>query len=139
MRLAIAAVILSTLTIVAGGEEPKSESVYERCLNQQVRVQGLAWGRLEKGLGERVVTGDGMKFYLQSREDDDFEEWQGRLIEVTGVLRRRRMEASPPHAQGYGRAFDYFIIEQATIRTVDRVEFQVKLLGPTAVQSTTNQ
>jgi hypothetical protein len=88
-------------------------------VGRRVVVEGLAWGAAEKGLGQRVILAEGQVYvenvdYLRHKAN-------GRLVRITGTLRKERMKAAAPDAQGYGANFDYFVIETDEWRLVDQV------------------
>jgi len=98
---------------------------YNREFDKGVTLQGVGWGLRAKGLGIRVITPDGIPIYFDSNDVDiskGFDRWQGRLIEVTGILRKRKMHAAPKGAQGYGEAFEYLVVEGAKIREIEKIE-----------------
>ena len=105
---------------------------FDRYFDKSVTLQGLGWGLGAKGLGIRVMTADGVPIYLDPIDERivrEFEKWQGRLIEVSGILRKREMATAPDRAQGYTRAFEYLMIEDAEVKGIARVEFLIKAAG----------
>jgi hypothetical protein len=88
-------------------------------VGSEITVEGLAWGYMNKGLSDWLTTGAGMRIYASGV---DYEDLNGRLVRFTGILHKRRMEAAPPGAQGYGQAFDYYEIEVAKAAMIDRVQ-----------------
>jgi hypothetical protein len=84
-------------------------------VGERVVAEGLAWGVREKGLGQRVVLDHG-HVYIDGDELPN-----GKLVRVTGTLKRGEEEAAPPGAQGYGEGFSYFYIKAEKIEQVDVV------------------
>ncbi len=106
----------------------------DNAVGREVIVEGLAWGYMNKGLSNWVMTGQGQRLYISGI---DFEQLNGRLVRLTGTLRKKRMEAAPPGAQGYGRAFEYFTIEVTSAEVIDQVSvghLQVKELAAKSSQ-----
>jgi hypothetical protein len=123
--VAALSLLLFSLVVPLIANEGPNWHPYNRENDKEVTLQGVAWGLHAKGLGIRVMTPDGMPVYFDPKDVEtgkDFEQWQGRLIEVTGILRKRKMEAAPRRAQGYGSAFEYLVVERAKIRGIDKVE-----------------
>ncbi len=89
-------------------------------VDQVVTVDGVPWGWVSKGLGQYVAS-PSQHVYLNSLARKP-EEIEGRLMRVTGVLRRHHMPAAPPGAQGYGQAFDYYSIDAFSIEPIEKVE-----------------
>lgn len=125
--VALSFLLVSPVVPLFANEEPEELNwhPYNREIDKEVTVQGVAWGLHAKGLGIRVMTPDGIPVHFDPKDvatGKDFERWQGRLIEVTGILRKRTMEAAPKGAQGHGSAFDYLVIERVKIRGIEKVE-----------------
>ena len=113
---------LAILGVAAGGsaeETEVGEDPWKPLVNQTITADGLAWGAMEKGLGQRVILDDGL-IYLKN---PDFlkHKINGKLIRVSGVLRLRRMNAAPPGAQGYARPFSYYALEVINWKLIDTV------------------
>ena len=108
-------------TFVEGGT--KRTIAWNDMVDRVVDVDGLAWGAMEKGLGAHLVLANGQngKVYLKGTNllEADL---NGRLVRVTGVFRKARMEAAPKFAQGYSEPFDYFYLDVVQISPVDRLE-----------------
>lgn len=114
-----------TLVAPSLADDEAKWNPYNQQFDKQVTLQGMGWGLGAKGLGIRVVTPDGIPIYFDSKDVEigkGFDRWQGRLIEVTGILRKRTMRAAPKGAQGYGAAFEYLVVESAKIRGIEKVE-----------------
>jgi len=85
------------------------------------------------------MTADGIPIYFDPKPvqlSNNFERWQGRLIQVTGIFRKPMMNAAPKGAQGYGGAFAYLVMEGAKIREIEKME---QSLPPKAEQDDTGQ
>src|SRR5689334_11281300 len=92
--------------LAIGGREKVS---WRQAIGQQVVAQGIAWGRVSKGLGDRVIL-DGATIYVQPAVLDK----QGRLVEVQGKLETMRRPPSPRTSQGYGpKGLEYYVITDA--------------------------
>lgn len=88
-------------------------------VGERVVAEGLAWGRGEKGLGQRVILDYG-HIYVGGAELPE-----GKLVRVVGKLERRHISAAPPGAQGYADDFDYFRIDTETIEPLEQVKAPV--------------
>ena len=127
MKSIIAAICFSLVVPSLADDEAKWYP-YNRQFDKEVTLQGVGWGLRAKGLGVRVMTADGISIYFDPKNIEiskDFERWQGRLIEVTGILRKRMMNAAPKGAQGYGGAFEYLVVEGAKIRGIEKIEHSI--------------
>lgn len=89
-------------------------------VDQVVTLDGVAWGGFSKGLGQYVAS-PSQQVYLNSLARKP-EEIEGRLVRVTGILRRHHMPAAPPGAQGYGQAFDYYSIDAFSVEVIEKLE-----------------
>lgn len=87
---------------------------WKTVVGKRVTVQGIAWND-SKGLGDRVIL-DGTTLYVDAKTP--FKK-PGRLVELTGILEKRRMPAAPPGAQGYPVAFDYYVVSNATGKQIE--------------------
>ena len=96
---------------------------WSEVVGERVVAEGLAWGVGEKGLGQRVVLDYGHVYV------DGGKLPEGKLVRVTGTLKRGEIEAAPPGSQGYGEGFTYFYIQADAIEQVDVVR-QPKLTQP---------
>lgn len=93
---------------------------WDQMVGQMVTVDGMAWGAFEKGLGPRLVLPVGA---IYVRDVDLLKhDLNGRLLRVSGVLRKGRMDAAPPGAQGFAAPIDYFYIETLSAERVEKVE-----------------
>jgi len=87
-------------------------------VGQQVTAQGIAWGKSEKGLGDRAIL-DGTTIYAALPVEFDSE---GRLVEVTGKLEKLRIPPASRTSQGIGpKGLEYYAISAAKWRYVDAV------------------
>jgi hypothetical protein len=130
----IAFILALLLTLLCGrGAEAQQGSLktinpdrpWDDLLGKRVVAEGLAWGAFAKGLGEHVILEDA-KVYVR-KIDYLKHDLDGRLVRVTGVLRRQRMTKAPPGAQGYSDGFDYYVIEADGAEVIDQVnELRVK-------------
>lgn len=89
-------------------------------VDRVVTLDGVPWGVFSKGLGQYVAS-PSQQVYLNSLARKP-EEIEGRLVRVTGILRRHHMPAAPPGAQGYGQAFDYYSIDAFSVEVIEKVE-----------------
>lgn len=89
--------------------------------NRRVIVEGLAWGSLEKGLGQRIQLADGHRVYIRNI-DYQKHDLDGKLVRAAGMLRRETMKAAPQGAQGYTSDFDYFTLTVEKWGVIERVK-----------------
>ena len=101
-------------------DNTKKEIAWNDMVDQIVDVDGLAWGAFEKGIGPYAVLPRG-RVYLKNLDllNTDF---NGRLIRVSGVLRKSRVEPAGKFAQGYSQPFEYFYIEIISASRIDKLE-----------------
>lgn len=133
MSLAIRIPALAVLAWLAGcsleGAQPTSrqaangtirEIAWNDMVDRVVSIDGVAWGWLHKGIGQYVAS-PSQQVYLNSlaRKPEGIE---GRLVRVTGILRRHHMPAAPPGAQGVSQGFDYYSIDAISVEPIERVE-----------------
>jgi len=111
--------LLGFATCGAAEEVEVGEHPWKPYTNQKILAEGLAWGAMEKGLGQRLIVDDG-HIYL---DKPDFVKHQinGKLIRVSGTLRLRQQGAAPPGAQGYARPFTYYSLEVDAWEIIDAV------------------
>ena len=85
-----------------------------------VDVDGLAWGAFEKGLGSHLVLPRG-KIYLRNTDllDSDL---NGRLVRVTGILKKSRVDPAPKNAQGYSQSFEYYYLDIVHVSRIEKLE-----------------
>lgn len=108
-------------TFVEGGT--KRTIAWNDMVDRVVDVDGLAWGALEKGLGSHLVLANSQNGKVYLRGADLLEaDLNGRLVRVSGVLRKTRVEAAPKFAQGYSKPFEYFYLDVVQISPIDRLE-----------------
>lgn len=107
-----------TSSVVENGQ--KRSVKWKDLAEKVVTVDGLAWGAFAKGIGQHLVLPHGRVYVrgVNFRRHD----LNGRLLRVTGVLRMERMPAAPAGVQGYGQAFDYFVIEALSAEQIEKVE-----------------
>jgi hypothetical protein len=105
-----------TLAIVEAGRGAAKKVAWKSIVGRRATIQGIAW-RDSKGLGDRVIL-DGTTLYVAAREP--FKE-TGRLVKVTGIFAKRTMSAGPPESQGFPEAFEYYILADATIESIESV------------------
>jgi hypothetical protein len=96
------------------------EIAWTDMVDQVVSIDGVAWGWLHKGIGQYVAS-PSQQVYLNSLARKP-EEIDGRLVRVTGILRRHHMPAAPPGAQGVSQEFDYYSIDAFSVEPIERVE-----------------
>lgn len=108
-----------TSTVMVGYE--KKYIPWEQFDKTLVEVEGVAWGTADKGLGEHLVLTQNDIVYLENIDllNTDLD---GRLLNVVGIFRKKRVEKAPPGAQGYGQSFDYYSIEVIAARKIEKVE-----------------
>ena len=124
MRFIIAALVIILAAPLLADDE-SNWYPYNRQFDKKVVLQGIGWGQGAKGLGIRVMTPGGVAVYFDAKDmrlAGEFKKWQGKLIEVTGILRKRTMKPGPKGAQGYSESFEYLVIEDAQIRAITKVE-----------------
>ena len=102
-------------TFIERGE--KKWIAYDAMVGQVVDVDGLAWGAFDKGLGAHLILPRG-KVYLK----DMPLEQNGRLVRVTGILRKSSVGVAPKGAQGYSQPFDYFSLDIIQMSRIEKVE-----------------
>jgi hypothetical protein len=93
-----------------------------------VTVDGLAWGAYDKGLGQHLILPHG-RVYVR---DADYlkHDLNGRLLRVSGYLRKSHLEKAPPTSQGYSESFDYFWIESFAVERIDQIQHDQLLPSP---------
>ena len=113
-------------TYVDGGI--KRTVSWDDLVGKIVTVDGLAWGAYEKGLGQHLVLPHG-RVYIR---DVDYlkHDLNGRLLRVSGYLRKSRVEKAPSKAQGYSESFDYFTIETFAAEGIDQIQHDQLLSSP---------
>jgi len=95
----------------------REKVTWRQAIGEQVVAQGIAWGRVSKGLGDRVIL-DGATIYVRPAVLDK----QGRLVEVRGKLETMRRPPSPRTSQGYGpMGLEYYVITDAKCTSIDEV------------------
>ncbi len=101
----------------SGGKQTVS---WNDMVGKIVTVDGLAWGALAKGLGQHLVL-PASRVYVH---DVDYHQHDlnGRLLRVSGFLRKARERAVPAHIQGYGTSFDYYFIESIAVEKIDKIQ-----------------
>lgn len=96
----------------------KSKIPWRQAVGQQVVAQGIAWGKSEKGLGDRVIL-DGTTIYVAHPVVFDKE---GRLVEVSGKLQKLAVPPAPVTSQGFGpKGLEYYAITEAKWHYIDEV------------------
>ena len=105
-------------TFVESGEKRSID--WNDMQGRLVDVDGLAWGAFDKGLGYHLVLPNG-KVYLK---DTDLlsSKQNGRLVRVTGVLRKFRVNAAPKDAQGYSQTFEYYALDVVEMTRIEKLE-----------------
>jgi len=94
-------------------------STWDDRLGSIVEVEGLAWGAMEKGLGDHILMPHN-KVYLKNL-DLLKTDLNGKLIRVAGVLRKSRVNPAEKFSQGYTRAFEYYWIETISFKQIEKV------------------
>ena len=98
--------------------EGKYKIPWKEVVGRQLIAQGIAWGRSEKGLGERVIL-DGTTIYIAPPAVLDR---QDRLVEVSGRLEKLHVPPAPSTSQGFGqKGLAYYAISGAKLRYIDAV------------------
>src|SRR5438045_1685479 len=99
-RLIAFAVVVATSSVafgqwssIANPDGEKKTVSWDEFIGQVVSVDGLGWGAFEKGQGEHLILPQSERIYLR----DNKREMEGRLVRVTGVLRKYHQPASPPN------------------------------------------
>ena len=92
---------------------------WDDMVNTIVEVDGLAWGAQSKGLGAHLVLPHG-KVYLRNINLTN-SGFNGRLIRVSGVLRKTSTGPVPKGVQGYSQRVDYFYVETVEATRIDKV------------------
>lgn len=134
--LIVAVSFYSTLTygaspqssMIMDGPGQKREISWDQMTDALVEVEGLAWGASDKGLGAHLKLAQNDEVYLENIDLTNTD-LNGRLLNVVGTLRKKRMEKAPPGAQGYGHSFDYYTIEVIAARKIEKVD-QYQILPP---------
>ena len=92
---------------------------WDDMVNTLVEVDGLAWGGYSKGLGAHLCLPAG-KVYLRGldlvKSDNN-----GRLLRISGVLRKAQTAKVKGGVQGYSQSFDYFYIETLEATRIERI------------------
>jgi hypothetical protein len=94
---------------------------WDDVIGAEVFCEGLAWGEFSKGIGPYVILDVG-RVYVGSGNLDKAKA-NGRIVRVSGVLEKLRMQKAPKGAQGYGSDFAYYHIRDPKIEIVERVEW----------------
>lgn len=92
---------------------------WDDMVSRVIEVDGLAWGAQSKGLGAHLVLPNG-KVYLRSINLTD-SDLNGRLIRISGVLRKASTGPAPKGAQGYSERIDYFYVQPIEATRIDKV------------------
>jgi len=114
---------LPTLSELRGQEE--NWFPFNRHFNQVVSIQGIGWGTYSKGLGFRVVTPHGVPVFLgegKGRGKKETKDWEGRLVEATGILNKQVEGVVPEGAQGYSESFEYLELSDWKIRPIKKAD-----------------
>ncbi len=92
---------------------------WDEMVDRVMTVDGLAWGARSKGLGAHLVFPMG-KVYLRGIDliDADLD---GRLVRVSGILRKAAIGPVPQGVQGYPDRFDYFYLDLVQAGRIDKV------------------
>ncbi|NND99562.1 MAG: hypothetical protein HKN47_19780, partial [Pirellulaceae bacterium] len=101
---------------------------WNNMVDQVVVVDGLAWGAKHKGLGSHLVLTEG-KVYLRNIDLREYDS-NGRLLRITGTLRKAQMAKAPPGVQGYTESFDYFFIDAIDVQRIENVTRDQLLRSP---------
>lgn len=94
---------------------------WEQFDGKLVEVEGMAWGGAAKGLGAHLRLAQNDEVYLENLNLTNAD-LDGRLLNVVGIFRKKRVEKAPPGAQGYGESFDYYTIDVIAVRRIEKVE-----------------
>ena len=89
-------------------------------IDRIVDVDGLVWGAFHKGLGSHLVLPHG-KVYL-SNTDLLKSDLNGRLVRVTGILRKSHVSAAPKGSQGYSQPFGYYSLDVVEITRIEKLQ-----------------
>lgn len=113
---------LVTLTSSLHGQQSRlaDDHMFKPLLGKRVVIEGLGWGAGSKGLGERVVLPSGKRIYFTGSRYSKLHR-NGRLVRVVGTISVKRMQPAPPGAQGYTKAFDYFVIDVESIDVIEEI------------------
>ncbi len=119
-------IFAQTSTYVEGGT--KHIVSWNDWVGKVVTVDGLAWGAYDKGLGQHLILPSG-RVYIQ---DVDYlkHDLNGRLLRVSGYLRKSRVKKAPSKAQGYSKPFDYFSIETFAVERIEQIQHDQLLPSP---------
>lgn len=107
-----------TSTYIEGGR--KHTVAWDDMMGSIVEVDGLAWGAFDKGLGPHVVMAN-HKIYLENIDLIEAD-LNGRLVRITGVLRKSRVDPAPRGAQGYSQPFEYYYLDTVAVNNIDKVK-----------------
>lgn len=110
-----------TISVSASDEISAVDHVLKPLVGKRVVAEGLAWGEMAKGLGERVVLPWGVPLYLTGQRYRD-QHKNGRTVRVIGRLKIETMKPAPPGAQGYTQPFKYYALEVESIDTIREVK-----------------
>ncbi len=114
----------------AAAEPPaisSADHILKPLVGKQVTVEGLAWGAMSKGLGERVVLPSGIPFYFTGGKYRE-QHKNGRTVRVVGRLKIETMEPAPEGAQGYTDRFQYYALEVESIQVIEEVREEFPVL-----------
>jgi hypothetical protein len=97
-----------------------ADHIFEPLVGKIVIVEGLAWGKGDKGLGERLTLPYGEAIYLAGV---DFwkNDLNGRSVRITGKLTVQHMKAVTGLMQGYTSDFDYYQIKVTECVPIQKV------------------
>lgn len=100
-------------------DQGKHTVAWDDMVGSVVQFDGIAWGAYAKGLGAHVVMPRD-KIYVKN-VDLVKSDLNGRLVRITGLLKKERMQPAAKGVQGYGQAFDYFTVETVAVERIEKV------------------
>ena len=93
---------------------------------KKVRIQGLAWIQVTPKSNMVLLITPNAKIWLEpwtQKRIDEFKKWNGKLVEVTGILNNKKLISSP----NLKKTYTYYGMENFTIRGLDQVEVEISL------------
>ena len=118
--LLILIAVVPVLVLAAERSVSPDDHTLKPFIGKRVVAEGLAWGAMVKGLGERIVLPSGTPLYFTGGKFRE-QHKNGRTVRVTGRLKVETMEAAPPGAQGYSERFQYYALEVESIQIIEEV------------------
>ena len=125
---------LSTAILPCGSELltlPDSLHPYKFFHEKEVRIQGLAWIQSSPTLDMVLLITPSAKIWLEpwtEKATAEFQKWNGRLVEVSGILNEAELTSNPVGEQEpEKKTITYYRMSRYTIRGIDRVKEEITI------------